>query len=373
MRPSRLVTLAMTTLLLALPASAQDPAPSASQAIAAYDEGRYADAAEMLKGIDARGQAEGSLLYRLFFCLRTAGDVAGSRLVLERAAAALEKEIASSPETETAFYLANAYLNLGRSADARNVAAEATKRLEAKEVAEPATSIQMFQVGKLYQDQSRGDEAAAWYRKSLAGFDPASPRYQANARWARRYLAESALSAADFATAEREYAALVLAGGASIEEYRNLALARCRIGSYAGAADAWDEMVKRDPGNADDARYSARLARMAAELGSLPKTTAKGAAFTSVSKEDLEASMAEQVKKARELRAEAAASTATPEPAARKKSEDALLEAKGAFVAAGLEYANRRFPIREVAFTEGYAVFVFQPGEWELPPLEPVR
>ena len=163
------------------------------------------------------------------------------------------------------------------------------------------------------------------------------------------------------------------AGGAGPDDYRSLALARCRTGSYAGAAEAWEEIVRRDPGNGDDSRYGARLARMAADLGSLPRTTASGASYTSLSKEDLEAAMAEQVKKAKEIRAEAAAASSTPEPAARKRAEDALVDAKGRFLAAGLEYSNRRFPIRETAFTEGYAVFVFQPGEWELPPLEPVR
>jgi hypothetical protein len=83
--------------------------------------------------------------------------------------------------------------------------------------------------------------------------------------------------------------------------------------------------------------------------------------------------MAEMAKKVREVRAEATSSAATPEPAARQRAEDAIHAAKGAFVAAGLEYANRRFGIREIAFTEGYATLVFQASEWELPPLEAVR
>jgi tetratricopeptide (TPR) repeat protein len=366
----------VAALALFAPLAAGDdaPAPTPALAIAAYDEGRYADAATMLRAIDARGEADGSLLYRLFFCVRSAGDAGGSRAILERAAAALEKEHASgAPGIETPFYLANAYANLGRSADARNVAAEATRRLESKEIREPETAIGLFQVGKLYQDQSRAAEAATWYRKALAAFDPASTRYQANVRWARRYLAESALSSADFATADREYTALVAAGGGGLEEYRHLALARCRNGSFAGAAEAWEEIVRRDPGNGDDARYSARLARMAADLGSLPSANAAGTAFLSLSKEDLEATMIEQVKKVRELRAEAAASDVSPSPEARKKAEEALLAAKGTFVAAGLEYANRKLPIRETAFTEGYAGFFFKPEEWELPPLEAVR
>jgi len=360
-------------LLAAAPSRAEDAAPTPAQAIAAYDEGRYAEAAGMIQAIDARGQAEGALLYRLFFCLRTTGDMPGSRLALEHAAAALEKENAKGGSIETAFYLANAYGNLGRPADARNVAAEATRKLEAKEIQAPPTPIGTFQVGKLYQDQAKQPEAKEWYAKALAAFDPASSRYQANARWARRYLAESALSAADYPAADREYTALVAAGGAGPDEYRNLALARFRNGSYAGAAEAWEEIVKRDPGNGDDARYAARLARMAAEMGSLPAKTAAGTAFASLSKEDLEAAMAEQVKKSKEIRAEDAAAASTPDPGVRRRREEALAAAKGTFVAAALEYAARRFPIREVAFTEGYAVFVFQPSEWELPPLEAVR
>src|SRR6185503_3877834 len=127
------------------------------------------------------------------------------------------------------------------------------------------------------------------------------------------------------------------AGGAGPDDYRNLARARFRTGSYAGAAEAWEEIVKRDPGNGDDARYSARIARMAAEMGSLPRTTPAGTPFPSLSKEDLEAAMAEQVKKAKEIRAEDAASATSSDPEVRKRREEGLVAAKGTFVAAALE------------------------------------
>jgi tetratricopeptide (TPR) repeat protein len=350
------------------PASrAESKAPTPEAATAAYDEGRYQDALEMLKSLDAKGDLPGSLLYRLFFSLRVAGDQVGSAQALGRATQALESESAAAGSLETSFYLANAYGNVGRAADARKVAAEATRRVESKEWPEPKTAIQTFQLGKLYQDQGRTKDATAWYGRALDGFDPASPRFAANARWARRYLAESALSAADFPAAEKHYTALVQAGGVGVDEYGALALARTRIGKYTEAASAWEEIVRLDPANGDDARYSARLARMAADVASIPAIAPAGKPFSSLSKEDLEAVLADQVKRARELRAEATDSPVSLEASAKQRIQDGLLTAKSVFLAAGLEYATRRFPIRETAFTQGYAVFFFQPEQWELP------
>jgi hypothetical protein len=52
----------------------------------------------------------------------------------------------------------------------------------------------------------------------------------------------------------------------------------------------------------------------------------------------------------------------------RSELTDTLSKTRRVFVAAGLEYSVRHFPIRETAFREGYAVLIFQDSEWTLPP-----
>jgi hypothetical protein len=55
------------------------------------------------------------------------------------------------------------------------------------------------------------------------------------------------------------------------------------------------------------------------------------------------------------------------DPKLRAEIARTLRETRGQFVAAGLEYAIRRYGIRETAFREGYAVLIFQDRAWELP------
>ena len=51
----------------------------------------------------------------------------------------------------------------------------------------------------------------------------------------------------------------------------------------------------------------------------------------------------------------------------RAELAQSLHQTRQEFVAAGLEYALRRFGIRDTAFQEGFAVLIFQDRAWELP------
>jgi hypothetical protein len=208
-------------------------------------------------------------------------------------------------------------------------------------------------------------------------FDPSGGRYQGNVRWALRYLGNNAFSRGEFAESEKSFARLTALGAAETVDWDALAASRVRLGTYAGAADAWRSSVKLNPGEADDARYAARLSEVAALIAPLPAAAPGGAAFTSMSQADLEAFL-----KARSQAVLDAQSRATKgmQPAAegqparpldtklRAEIGATLLETRKQFVAAGLEYAVRRYGIRETAFREGYAVLIFQDRAWDVPP-----
>ncbi len=342
---------------------ASDPA----RAVELYEDGRYAEARAILEAIDAAGQASGALLYRLFFCRKSAGDLAGAKQAIDRATAALEREHRAEPGLESAFYLANTYQNLDRGAEARRVAAEATARLEAKAWPAPSRALEVFQVGKLYEDQGRPEHAARWYQKALERFAAEGRPHPGHARWATRYLAQQAFSRADFAAADKEYSELVALGGASQVEWIRLAVARFRLGRYEAASEAWRQAEKTDPAHGDDARYSWRLAQTAAALGSLPAQSPDGRPWNRLSKEELEEVLLAKANLVREARAKAAEGTSSIDDAARASLEKDLAAAKPLFVAAGLEYAARGLPIRETAFTNEYAPLIFHPEDWELP------
>jgi len=127
------------------------------------------------------------------------------------------------------------------------------------------------------------------------------------------------------------------------------------------AADAWRSSVKLDPANGDDSRYAARLADSAALLAPLPAAAPGGAAFTAMSQSDLEAFLKARAEAAMAVQARAR------DPKLRAEIAQTLRETRQLFVAAGLEYALRRYGIRDVAFREGYAVLIFQDRAWELP------
>ena len=356
--------------------AADDLSPAKEGAIRLYDRGVYAEAQAALLALDKAGALDGPLLYRLFFCEKAAGQDVESKAVLERARIALESETATSPSLEGAFYLANTYSNLGRAADAHRVATEMTDRLESKKVPLPVSGIGLFQVGKLYQDQSRQDEASKYYAQATDAFDLREGRYMGNLRWALRYLGNGALQRADFLSAERALARLTGLPGAEPADWDGLAVARTRMGKYADASAAWSAVVKLDPGNGDDPRYAARLADAAAAVGPLPAASSKGAAFKSMSRSDLEAFLKtclESVTAAQDR----AASLMKPEfegktpraldPKVRAELAASLLATRRELTAAGLEYAVRHYGIRETAFRDGYALLIFHDRAWDLP------
>jgi tetratricopeptide (TPR) repeat protein len=371
--PSVLVVFAVAATGVA----ADDLGPVKEKAVRLYDQGNYDEARKALLDLDEAHALDGALLYRLFFCDKTTGHDEEARQALDRARTALEGELKASASLEVAFYLANAYTNLGRAADARQVASDMTGEIESGRSATPKSGIALFQTGKLYQDQGRQDEATAYYQKAVDAFDLADGRYVGNARWALRYLGNNAFARADFAGTEKALARLTQLGGAEIADWDALAAARTRLAKYALAADAWKESVKLDPAEADDPRYAARLAGAAVLIAPLPVGAPGGAAFVSMSQTDLEAFLKAESEAATASQA-AVAAAMRPEkegmparaldPKLRAETAVALLSTRRLFVAAGLEYALRGYGIRETAFREGYAVLVFQDSSWELPP-----
>ncbi len=361
MRPGISSTLAVIALA-GLALAADDLGPVKEQAVRLYDQGKYGEASKTLVDLDNARALDGPLLYRLFFCEKAAGHEDSARKTLERAQVALEDELGASPSLEVAFYLANTYTNLGRAPDAKRVARDATGKIESGAIAPPKSAIAMFQVGKLYQDQGRQTEATTYYTKAVDAFDLTDGRYVGNARWALRYLGTNAFARADFAAAAKALARLAELGGAEAVDWETLADARVRLGQYAAAAEAWKAVVKLNPSDADDARYAARLADTAAVIAPLPTAPPGGKAFTSMSQTDLESFVKAQ------SQAAIAAQTEATDPKLRAEAASKLLETRRLFVAACLDYAVRRYGIRETAFREGYAVLIFQERPWELPP-----
>ena len=372
--PLGIAALAGTIALLAAPKSAA-PAesldPVVVEAIRFYDQGNYEDAKRDLEGLDAAGLVSGPLLYRLFFCQRATGNEDAAQAALQRAAKALEAEISQAKTLETSFYLANAYANLNRSAEAGNVARAAIESVESKRLKTPDTPIGLFQLGKLYQDAGRSADASSYYAKALDGFDLKDGLYASNARWALRYIGNAAFNRADYKATEDAFARLTKIGGAGPADWNTLAMARVRSGRYPEASEAWKAAVKLDPAGADDARYSGRLADVAAAIGSIPAADGSGVAFSAMTQPALETLLKDQAAAARTLQSRAAEAMHDGKPLDKKlrtELADKLVAARRIFVAAGLEYSVRRLPIRETAFREGYAVLIFQDSEWTLPP-----
>jgi tetratricopeptide (TPR) repeat protein len=350
--------------LAGLAVAADDLGPVKEQAVRLYDQGKYGEALKTLVDLDTARALDGPLLYRLFFCEKASGHDDSARKALERAQVALEDEWGASPSLEVAFYLANTYTNLGRAADAKRVGEDATGKIASGKIAAPKSAIALFQVGKLYQDQGRPTEATAYYTRAVEAFDLTDGRYVGNARWALRYLGTNAFAQSDFAAADNALARLAEIGGAEAIDWEKLAEARVRLGRYAPAAEAWRAVVKLNPADADDPRYAARLADTAAVIAPLPIVPPGGKAFTAMSQTDLEAFIKAQSQSA------IAAQAAATDPKLREETASKLLDTRRLFIAACLEYAVRRYGIRETAFREGYAVLIFQDRAWE-PPSDP--
>lgn len=367
-------------LMLAAKAPKPSPAPGpppGPDAVALYDEGKYAEACEALRKLDAAGPLPGPQLYRLFFCEKSLGNDAASQAALTRASEALAKENTDKAPLEVPFYLANAYSNQRRPQDARAVAEAATKSLESGGRAKPTGVIDTFQVGKLYQDQGRPADAVTWYQKAVDGFDPKSKRYAGSIRWALRYTSAVAVSKGDFAASEAALDKLTAMGEVESADWIGLAVARGRQKKYGPASDAWKQAVQLDPAGADDPRYASRVAFVASQLPALPTLAPEGKTYQAMTGEELEAAMKAESEAVREVHARAATAmkagedgvvTAPLDTVKRAQMDSEIDAIEGRFFAAALEYALRRGPIRETAFREGYAVLIFQDREWELPP-----
>jgi tetratricopeptide (TPR) repeat protein len=271
-----------------------------ARALALYDQGQYAEALPLLEELDAGGGADGTLLYRLYFCLRQTGDPR-SREALQRARSALEEEVGSATSLETPFYLANTYRNMGRVSDASQVARSATERVENGELPAPATGMEMFRLGKLYADQSREEPASEWYRSAVrslsdgSGTEAAKPYID----WAARYLADRAWERDDFETAAVYLDTITSSGNATYPDLDRLASAACRAGRYGEAERAWQRAVRANPPDPNRPRYCAKLAALAEGLETLPESAPDGRSWSEPSKGDLEGWLLERATVAR--------------------------------------------------------------------------
>jgi hypothetical protein len=354
----------LALVLLAAPPAAA-PAPSAAdEARKLYDAGKYEEARPLLQALDAKGEADGAMLYRLAFTLRAANDP-GNRAAFERAIAKLKDEVARSTRLEPAFYLSNAYRNLDRGAESRAVATEVTAKVEGGAIPEPAQPLERFRLGKLYEDLGREADAARWYGLALDGLSP--DEYPAYVRWAARFASGAAYARGSWRESEQPLRRLKELGLATAEDLDRLALATGRQGRWAEAAEVWRAAEALDRVRADRPRYAARVATLAAEAGALPLVAPDGRAWESLSREELEALMSAQAAAVRAAK-DAAAEAPASDEALRRKQAEAIGAAKPLLASAALEYLLRDLPIRETAFSGGWAPLLFQPSEWELPP-----
>jgi tetratricopeptide (TPR) repeat protein len=361
--------LAWGLIVLTLPASpvrGEDPGDDAAgRAVALYDAGRYAEARAIFETLDARGDLDGPLLYRLSLATGATGDSRGQQEVLQRAIATLEEEVDGAPSLEPAFYLANALRNANRKAEAREVAVAATGRIDSGAWTPPDDPLEAFRAGKLYADLGKQTDATRWYRRALEGFDAEPGAQPVYSRWARNYLASLAFSRGEFEAAEGEYAALTATEEAQQADWDRLAVVRVRLKRWTAAEEAWRQAEKANPGEGDRARYSWRLAAAAAELAPLPEAAPDGRPFGDLGQGELEALMQAQAGRVQEIMARAAADDVTEDE--RAALADELVAIKPVFVAAGLEYSARSLPIREAAFFGGYAPLIFHESRWHLP------
>ncbi|HEX5045309.1 MAG TPA: hypothetical protein VFV75_20610 [Candidatus Polarisedimenticolaceae bacterium] len=349
----------LATLLLAVAAAASP----AQEALRLYEAEKYAEARPLLEGLAARGEADGPMLYRLAFTLRNARDP-GDRAAFERAAAKLQEEAAGSARLEPAFYLSNAYRNLDRPADSRAAAAAAAQRVESGAMPEPVEPLERFRLGKLYEDLAREQDAARWYALALDGLSAKdSPAY---VRWAARYTAATATARGAWKEAERALRHLQDAGIATVDDLDRLARACGRQGRWAEAAEAWRGAENLDRVNADRPRYAARVASLAAQVGILPLVSPDGRSWEALGREELETLMGAQATAVRA--AKDAVAAAPGDGALRSKQSEAIASAKSLLASAAVEYVLRDLPLRETAFSGGWAPLLFQPSEWELPP-----
>ncbi len=347
--------------------AAADPGTSTeSRAIALYDAGDYAGALPLLEQLDASGAADGPLLYRLAFARARTGDRPGGGEAQQRAVLVLENEFAAGGDLEVAFYLSNVYRNLGRADESRQVAAEATARVETGTWTPADDPLDLFRVGKLYEDQARHAEVEAWYVRAVDAMEADPENYLGALRWALRYLGNVAFARADFDAAVARFERLVALDASDPREWDRLAVSRARKLDWAGAEQAWRGSEAADPADGNRPRYLWRLAAQAVALGGVPAALPDGRAIASLTKEDLEAVLIEQSAVVAAVQEELPEG-ASPTEDDRRRLQDRLDAAHAVFVAAGLEYGVRNHPIRETAFFGGYAPLIFHAHRWTIP------
>jgi tetratricopeptide (TPR) repeat protein len=357
-----LLSAALPLLLLAQAAAAFADADLRDRALEAYDAGSCETALPLLAELDAAGEADGPLLYRFYYCQRATGNP-GAGDTLKRARTALEQELPSTKALEVPFYLANVYQNIAKLTDARRLSEETVAKLESGSWPEPTDAAGMFQLGKLYENLEREAEARTWYAKSVAAMPDDAGGLSLYGQWAARYIAERAYDGGDFAAAAEQYARIT-ADRPTLEDLNRLAIACVRTGDFKGADGAWRAAVRLDPAQGNNARYSSNLAQRATETGGLDPAAPDGRAWAELTPQDLETAMLEQANVVREVRGEEHAGELTAER--RQELREKLAGAKRVFVSAAMEYAVRGLPIRETAFTAGYATLIFRQREWVL-------
>lgn len=344
----------------------------AARAIALYDAGNYAGSLELLERLDAGRTLDGSMLYRLAFARGRVGNTSGAREAAARAIAALESEVAETakaPSLESWFYLSNAYRNERRNADSRRVAKEATDRIDRGDAPKPTGALGMFRLGKLYQDQGRHDEVATWFGRALEAMDREPDRYVGYRRWARRHLGNLAYARSDFAGSVEHFSALVGIEPPAPTDHDLLATAQARLGDFASAVEGWKTAERLDPAKGDRARYCGRLAALALASPAVASKAPDGRSLRELDRETLETLMkahADVVLNARKEVEEATAAGQSVTEERIAELQTAIDSARPIFVGAALEYALRRYPIRETAFFGGYAPLIFHATRWKL-------
>ena len=351
-------------LCMLIAGCASRTAPRSQKAIQLYDDGRYREAQDLLEEIDAEGNASGALLYRLHYCQQATGDEEATE-TLERAKDRLEEELPEATGLDVPFYLVNAYQNLSRSGDGLDVAKTTTARIESGELPEPDDPIEMFRLGKLYADQNRTAEAKRWYAASVDGFSKDEESAGPYLRWASRYLADPAFRDGDYEAAARYYGLLAEGGDASATDLDRLAESQYRLGLYMDAARSWAASARSEALSPDRPRYLSRLAMLAATAGELPTTAPDGRAWSAMSKDELSAFIVEQANVAKPLLAEGRAPESLPTEEFQALRAT-LGEAKVLFAASAIEYALKRYGIREAAFFGGYAPLIFDKRRWRV-------
>jgi tetratricopeptide (TPR) repeat protein len=359
-------------ILLALPVLAvPESAPDVAEAVALYDAGKYAEARVLLESLDARGQANGPLLYRLSFAMGRTGDSVAAKEMAQRALEVLETEFDQGGDLETAFYLSNAYRNHQQPEKSTQVALKVTDGLEAGTWPLPVFALDQFQVGKMYADQDKAPEAVEWYGKALAGFekDSSFPSYQ---DWIRRYVYDVAWEQGDW-TRAGELLEIRLAGGeGNRADYDRLAVLQGRSGQWDLAIETWRKVELFNPADGDRARYGRHLATRALEVGVLPTETLDGEPLEGLSKERMEDVLKEMATLAKQVRSDGESILAASEPGIEERRKQAeaqqeeLNRLKAVFVAVALEYTHRGHSIRQVSFFGGYAPMIFHSDRWKI-------